>query len=57
MSSSKSQDFKPQEKRESKIGKTVGMHVDWGGGGRGGDGWKERKKEIADNKNPEQIAG
>jgi hypothetical protein len=39
MSSRKSKDFQPQEKRERKIGK------------------HERKKERADNKNPEQTAG
>ncbi len=44
----KSTDFKSQEKRERKIGKTVGVHAVGGGGGRGG-GWMcgsaERKKE------------
>jgi hypothetical protein len=51
MSSRKSKDSKLQEKRERKIGKTVGVQVDGGGGGI------ERKKERADNKNPEQTAG
>ena len=50
----KSKDFKPQEKRERNIGKTVGVHAVGGGGA---DQQKEGKKEIADNKNPEQTAG
>jgi hypothetical protein len=32
----KSKDFKPQEKRERKIGKSVGVHAVGGGGGAGG---------------------
>jgi hypothetical protein len=51
----KSKDFKPQEKREIKIGNTVGVHAV--GGWAVGGSQKERKKEIADNKNPEQTAG
>ncbi len=41
----KSKDFKLQEKRERKIGKTVGMPAVGGGGERPGGGGVGRKKE------------
>ncbi len=60
--------MKSQEKRERKSGKIVGMHAVGGWGGQGGRGTrgaggglagrkKERKKGIADNKNPDQLLG
>ena len=62
MSSRKGKDFKSQEKRERKIGKTVGVHAVGGWADRKKERKKGRKKErkkeeIADNKNPEQTAG
>jgi hypothetical protein len=41
----KSKDFKLQEKRERKVGKTVGVHSVWGGGGLAESKKKERKNE------------
>jgi hypothetical protein len=55
----KSKDFKSQEKRERKFGKTVGVHAVGGGGriGKKKERKKDGKKEIAENKNPEQLPG
>jgi hypothetical protein len=53
MSRIKEQRFQAAGKEREKYWQNCGSTCSWGGGG----GSAERKKEIADNKNPEQTAG